>query len=371
MVIVKSWQSRVFIVVLVSSLLGLVGGHSATKKALIFGVSGQDGTYLKEFLIGKGYEVHGVTRKTAFSSPGVKNNEPNFFLHSGDVLNALSVYMLIQSIQPDEIYHLAAQSSVKDSFDYPKETAEVNALGTLQILETMRLLKGEKKIKFFHAASSELFGVAKESPQSETTPFQPRSPYGVTKLFAHWLTVNYRESYGLFACNGILFNHESPLRGEMFVTRKIILAACRYKLGLQDCLYLGNLEVKRDWGFAKDYVEAMWLILQHDKPEDFVIATGESHSVRQLVETAFKELGIEIEWHGKGVDEYGIDKQTGNTIVRIDPSFYRPAEVDNILGNPEKAAKLLHWIPSTKFDQLVKIMVEADFARESLKKSVK
>lgn len=331
------------------------------RKALIFGVTGQDGVYLKEFLLNKNYEVHGVSRAVASRH----FDEANYYAHSGDVSNAATVFRLIQSIQPDEIYNLAGQSAVKASFDSPEETARVNSIGTLQILEAIRLSGLEKKVKFFQAASSEMFGLAKESPQTEKTPFHPRSPYGVSKLYSYWITINYREAYGIFGCNGILFNHESPLRGEGFVTRKITLGACRYKLGLQEVLYLGNLDAKRDWGFAKDYVEVMWLMLQQDQPDDYVIATGEMHSVREFVELAFKSLGIYIEWKGEGVDECGIDKSTGNIVVRVDPKYYRPCEVDCIKGDSSKAEKLLNWKPKTKFSELLKIMVEADYRKES------
>lgn len=335
---------------------------TSVKKALIFGISGQDGTYLKEFLLSKNYEVHGVSRSTSSRS----SDGGHYFAHVGDVSNATTVFKLIQSIQPDEIYNLAGQSAVKASFDSPEETAKVNSIGTLQILEAIRLLGLEKKVKFFQAASSEMFGLAKECPQTEKTPFHPRSPYGVSKLYSYWITVNYREAYGIFGCNGILFNHESPHRGEGFVTRKITQGACRYKLGLQDILYLGNLEAKRDWGYAKDYVEAMWLMLQQENPDDYVVATGEMHSVRDFVESAFESLGIEIEWKGKGLDECGIDKSTGKVIVMVDPKYYRPCEIDFVQGDCSKAAKILNWKPKTKFSELLKIMVEADYRKESM-----
>lgn len=342
------------------------------KKALIFGATGQDGTYLTEFLLSKNYEIHAVARH--FSLPGTiptkKFSEDSslknrYFFHIGDITNYSSVVNLIGSIQPDEIYNLAAQSHVKYSFDSPQETAEINAFGALHILETIKLLGLEKKIKYFQAASSELYGLVQESPQTENTSFHPRSPYGVAKLYGYWITVNYRESYGIFACNGILFNHESPLRGEAFVSRKITLAACRHKLGLQAVLYLGNLNSKRDWGYARDYVEAMWLMLQQDKPDDYVIATSEAHSVREFVELAFKELDIEIEWHGKDLEEYGTNKETGDIIVKIDPEHYRPNEVDFLVGKTEKAEKILKWKPKTSFNELVKIMLEADFKKAS------
>lgn len=347
-----------------------------TKKAIIFGVTGQDGAYLTEFLLSKNYEVHGVMRhcsiiNTTRLDPFIHDREifnRRLFLHYGDLTDSVSIIEIIQAVQPDEIYNLAAQSQVRISFDIPEYTAEVDALGTLRILETIRLLNLTKKVKFYQASTSELYGLVQEKPQTEKTPFYPRSPYGVAKLYAFWISVNYRESYGMFACNGILFNHESPLRGEMFVTRKITLAACRHKLGLQDILYLGNLDAKRDWGYAKDYVEAMWLMLQQDMPDDYVIATNEIHSVRECVELAFSELDIEIEWRGEGVNEYGINADTGEVIVKIDPDLYRPSEVDFLLGKAEKAAKKLKWKPQTTFEELIKIMVEADFKKASNEK---
>lgn len=352
--------------------IGIVEANDSSrepkKKALIFGVTGQDGTYLKVLLLSKNYEVHGVSRT---ASTTISEGNPHYFLHSGDVSNSATVFKLIQSIQPDEIYNLAGVSSVKVSFDSPEETGKVNAIGTLQILEAIRLLGLEKRVKFFQAASSEMFGLAQECPQTEKTPFHPRSPYGVSKLYSYWITVNYREAYGIFACNGILFNHESPLRPETFVTRKITLAVCRYKLGLQQVLYLGNLDVMRDWGYAKDYVEAMWLMLQQDQPDNYIIATGETHSVREFVELAYKEVGVEIEWSGQGLDEHGIDKSNGSIIVRIDPKLYRPSEVNFILGNPLKAEKILHWKAKTKFADLLKIMVDADYHKECRRLTIK
>lgn len=340
---------------------------STQKKAIIFGVTGQDGNYLTEFLLKQNYEVHGVARNhfpaSTKSSPSSFHSHPQFFFHQGDITNHSRLTYLIDLIQPDEIYNLAAQTNVKSSFDFPETTAKINALATLGILDSIKTLGLEKKVKFFQASSSELFGKVQEIPQTEQTPFYPCSPYGTAKLYGYWITVNYRESYHMFACNGILFNHESPLRGEDFVTRKITLAACRYKLGQQIVLYLGNLDAKRDWGFAKDYVEAMWLMLQHDKPEDFVIATGEAHSVREFVETAFKELNIEIEWQGQGLQECGIDKATGQVIIKIDPKHYRPNESLFFLGNPLKAKNTLQWKPKTSFKDLVKIMVEADYQK--------
>jgi GDPmannose 4,6-dehydratase len=347
------------------------------KKALIFGVAGQDGIYLTELLLSKNYEVHGVKRPFSTSDASVIDDiyqeaqmtDRPFFLHTCDLLDSICISQLIQTVQPDEIYNFAAQSHVNTSFEFPEYTAEVNALGALRILEAVRQLGLSKKIKFYQASTSELFGLAQEIPQTETTPHHPRSPYGVAKLFAYWTTVNYREAYGIFACNGILFNHESPYRGESFVTQKIAMAACRYKLGLQDVLYLGNLDVKRDWGYAKDYVEAMWLMLQQDQPDDYVIATGELHSIREFVELAYELLGIEISWHGTGLDEYGVDTQKGNIIVRVDPRFYRPSEVFLTLGNADKAAKNLKWKPKTHFYELLKIMVEAAFQKVSKEKA--
>lgn len=338
------------------------------KKALIFGVTGQDGAYLTELLLSKNYEVHGVKRPSSVSNTsridhfyeGPQTNDRRFVLHYGDIGAGSNIVSLISSIQPDEIYNLAAQSHVLVSFKLPEYTAEVDALGTLRILEAIRIAGLEKKTKFYQASTSEMYGLVQETPQTEKTPFYPRSPYGVAKLFSYWITVNYREAYGIFACNGILFNHESPLRGETFATRKITLAACRQHCGVEDILFLGNLDSKRDWGYAKDYVEAMWLMLQQEKPADYVIATGETHSVREFVELTYKELGIDIEWQGKGVDEYGINKKTGNTIVKIDPLYYRPTEVDLLLGNPAKAEKELLWKPKTNFKELIQIMVESD-----------
>lgn len=352
------------------------------KKALIFGITGQDGAYLSEFLLSKNYEVHGVQRHSSLPNTErlnifIKNPQlfnKQFFLHYGDLSDSIGILSLIESIKPDEIYNLAAQSQVRLSFDIPEYTADVDALGPLRILEAIRQSNLTKKIKFYQASTSEMFGLAQEIPQTEKTPFYPRSPYGVAKVFGHWITKNYRESYGIFACSGILFNHESPLRGETFVTRKITLAACRIKQGLQNVLYLGNLESRRDWGYAKDYVEAMWMMLQQDHPDDYVIATGETHSVREFAELAFKEVGIEIEWHGRGTDEYGIDKKTGKTIIKIDPHYYRPSEVDHLIGKSEKAEKKLNWKPKTSFNDLVKIMIEADYnyiSEKEIKQQIK
>lgn len=366
-----------FFLILATLFTPHLSGDSQKKVALIFGITGQDGAYLTEFLLDKNYEVHGVKRRSSspntgridkFYEPRQANNA-KMILHYGDLTDAVNVLSLIHSIQPDEIYNLAAQSHVQVSFELPEYTAEVDALGTLHILEAIRILGLTKKTKFYQASTSELYGLVQEIPQTETTPFYPRSPYGVAKLYAYWITVNYREAYDIFACNGILFNHESPLRGETFVTRKVTLAACRTKLGLQDILYIGNIDSKRDWGYAKDYVVAMWLMLQQENPEDFVIATGETHTVREFIELVYKELGMDIEWHGTGENEYGIDKNTGKTIIKVDLRYFRPTEVDLLLGNPAKAKKILHWQPTTTFHELIKIMVAADM--ELLEKAPK
>ena len=336
------------------------------KKALITGVTGQDGSYLADFLIKKGYEVHGIKRRTSlintnridhlFQDPHEKNLK--FILHHGDLTDSTSLIRIIQEVQPDEIYNLAAQSHVKVSFEEPEYTANSDALGALRILEAIRILKLEKKTRYYQASTSELYGLVRETPQNETTPFYPRSPYGVAKLYAYWITVNYREAYGIYACNGILFNHESPVRGETFVTRKITRALAKIKLGLQKTLYLGNLNSKRDWGHARDYVEVQWLMLQQAKPEDFVIATGKQHSVRDFVNLAAKNLNMKIEWKGKDEKEVGIyDNQE---IIKIDTTYYRPTEVDSLLGDPSKAKKKLGWQPKISFEQLVKEMVESD-----------
>jgi len=337
------------------------------KRALITGVTGQDGAYLAEFLLNKGYEVHGLKRRASlfntaridhlYQDPHEKNRQ--FILHHGDMTDSSSLTRVIQQIQPDELYNLAAQSHVGVSFEQPEYTAETDALGTLRVLEAIRILGLEKKTRFYQASTSELYGKVQEIPQTETTPFYPRSPYGVAKLYAYWITVNYREAYGLYACNGILFNHESPIRGETFVTRKITRGLARIKLGLQNCLYLGNLNAKRDWGHAKDYVEMQWLMLQQDQPEDYVIATGEQHSVREFVETAAGYIDIDITWKGKEDEEKGYD-QHGNCIVAVDPTYYRPTEVETLLGNPEKAKQQLGWSPRVTFQQLVQEMIESD-----------
>ena len=340
---------------------------SQRKVALITGVTGQDGAYLAEFLLNKGYMVHGLKRRTSlFNTDRIDHlyqdpHEPDqrFVLHHGDLTDSSSLIRIIQQTQPDEIYNLAAQSHVAVSFEEPEYTANSDALGALRILEAIRILGLEKKTRFYQASTSELYGLVQEVPQSETTPFYPRSPYAVAKLYAYWITVNYREAYGIYACNGILFNHESPQRGETFVTRKITRALARIKLGLQDCLYLGNLDAKRDWGHARDYVEMQWLMLQQEQPEDFVIATGVQYSVRDFVEAAACELGMSIRWAGQGVDETGTDDQ-GRVIVRVDPRYFRPTEVETLLGDPSKAKEKLGWVPRTSFEELVREMVRED-----------
>lgn len=338
------------------------------KVALITGITGQDGAYLAELLLNKGYTVHGIKRRSSsfntaridhlYKDPHERN--VNFFMHYGDLTDSSNLIRIIQETQPDEIYNLAAQSHVQVSFETPEYTANSDGLGTLRLLEAIRILGLEKKTKFYQASTSELYGQVKEIPQRETTPFYPRSPYAAAKLYAYWITVNYREAYKIFACNGILFNHESPIRGETFVTRKITMAATKIKHGLQEKLYLGNLDAKRDWGFAKDYVEAMWLILQQENPDDYVIATGETHSVREFTELAFREVGIDIIWKGKGSEEYGIDSITSKVLVEIDPRYYRPTEVEILIGDPSKAKEKLGWKPKIKLEELVKIMIRAD-----------
>ncbi len=337
------------------------------KVALITGVTGQDGSYLAEFLLDKGYEVHGLKRRTSlFNTDRIDHlyrdpHETNvrFFLHHGDMTDSTSLIRIIQQIQPDEIYNLAAQSHVAVSFEEPEYTANSDALGVLRLLEAIRILGLEKKTRFYQASTSELYGLVQEVPQRETTPFYPRSPYAVAKLYGYWIVVNYREAYGIYACNGILFNHESPNRGETFVTRKITRALARIKLGLQDCLYLGNLDAKRDWGHARDYVEMQWLMLQQEQPEDFVIATGVQYSVRDFVNAAAKELDLVIQWKGEGVDEKGYDAN-GKVIVAVDPRYFRPTEVETLLGDATKAKEKLGWTPRTTFDELVTEMVRAD-----------
>ena len=338
------------------------------KKALVTGITGQDGAYLAEFLLEKGYEVHGIKRRASlFNTNRIDHlyqdpHEENLrlLLHYGDLTDATNLIRVVQQVQPDEIYNLAAQSHVAVSFETPEYTANADALGTLRILEAIRILGLEKKTRFYQASTSELYGKVQEVPQKETTPFYPRSPYGVAKLYGYWITVNYREAYGLYACNGILFNHESPVRGETFVSRKITRAMARIKLGLQDCLFLGNLDAKRDWGHARDYVEMQWLMLQQEGPDDFVLATGVQHSVREFVTAAADELGIRIRWEGRGVDEKGYDEQTGRQLVAVDPRYFRPTEVDTLLGDPTKAREKLGWTPKTSFRELVSEMVVAD-----------
>jgi len=349
------------------------------KRALVTGITGQDGAYLAEFLLGKGYEVHGLKRRTSlinteridhlYQSP--QERERRFVLHYGDMTDAGSLVRVMQVVQPDEIYNLAAQSHVSVSFEEPEYTANADALGTLRLLEAMRTLGLESKARFYQASSSELYGMVRETPQRESTPFYPRSPYGVAKLFAYWITVNYREAYGLYACNGILFNHESPRRGETFVTRKITRALARISLGLQECLYVGNLEARRDWGHARDYVEMQWLMLQQEVPDDYVIASGEQYSVRHFIEVAAAQLGITLSWESEGIDEVGVvatvrgdfarSVDAGQTIVRVDPRYFRPAEVETLLGDASKARARLGWRPRTSFEELVTEMVREDY----------
>lgn len=354
--------------------LALTVGMSmqARKVAFVIGITGQDGAYLTELLLDKGYVVHGMKRRSSslntqrvdqfYEHPiHRKQDTRRFVLHYGDITDTSNVIRLIQEIQPDEVYNLAAQSHVKVSFELPEYTAQVDAIGTLRILEAIRILGLAHKTRFYQASTSEMFGLVQETPQKETTPFYPRSPYGVAKLYGYWITKNYREAYGIYACNGILFNHESPLRGETFVTRKITRAAARMKLGMQDALYLGNLDAKRDWGHARDYVEAMWLMLQQEKPEDFVIGTGRTQSVRTFVELVFKEIGITIKWRGTGVDEVGYDEKTGAGLVFVDAKYFRPTEVDFLLADPSKAKEKLGWEAKIQLHELVKEMVEHEF----------
>lgn len=338
------------------------------KKALITGITGQDGSYLAELLLEKGYEVHGIKRRaSSYNTSRIDHlyqdvHEPDrrLFLHYGDLTDSMNLTRLIQEIAPDEVYNLGAQSHVKVSFECPEYTANADGLGTLRLLEAIRSCGFEKKTRFYQASTSELYGLVQETPQKETTPFYPRSPYAVAKLYAYWITVNYRESYRMFACNGILFNHESPRRGETFVTRKITRSVARIKLGIEECLYLGNLNSKRDWGYAKDYVEGMWKILQQEQPEDFVLATGVTTTIRRFCEMAFAEVGMEIIWQGSGLEEKGIDKATGRTVVAVDPRYFRPAEVDLLLGNPRKAQEKLGWKPKYDLPTLVREMMKAD-----------
>lgn len=348
------------------------------KRALITGVTGQDGAYLAEFLLGKGYEVHGLKRRASlFNTARIDHlyqdrheKDVRFFLHHGDMTDSSSLIRIIQQVQPDEIYNLAAQSHVAVSFEEPEYTANSDALGVLRLLEAIRILGLEKKTRFYQASTSELYGLVQEIPQKETTPFYPRSPYAVAKLYGYWIVVNYREAYGIYACNGILFNHESPIRGETFVTRKITRALARIHLGLQDCLWLGNLDARRDWGHARDYVEMQWLMLQQEKPEDFVIATGEQHSVREFVQAAAAELGITIRWQGSGVEERGYD-ENGRCIVAVDPRYFRPTEVETLLGDASKAREKLGWQPRTGFAELVREMVREDLSEAQRDELVK
>lgn len=338
------------------------------QKALITGITGQDGAYLARFLLEKGYEVHGIKRRASlfntdridsiYEDPHSDNRK--MILHYGDLTDATNLIRILQQVQPDEVYNLAAQSHVQVSFESPEYTADTDALGTMRLLEGIRLLGLENKTRFYQASTSELYGKVQEVPQTEKTPFYPRSPYACAKLYAYWITVNYRDAYNIYACNGILFNHESPLRGETFVTRKITRALCRIHLGMQDCLYLGNMNALRDWGHARDYVEMQWLMLQQDAPDDFVIATGEQHSVREFVEFSARELGMAIEWQGTGVEEKGINPANGKTIVAVDPRYFRPTEVDTLLGDPSKAKQVLGWEPKVSFEELVREMTLAD-----------
>lgn len=343
------------------------------KIALITGITGQDGSYLAELLLGKGYEVYGMVRRSSsFNTGRIDHLLTDTHVHGvklfrkyGDLADSSSIYKLLEEIRPDEIYNLGAQSHVRISFEIPEYTADITGLGVLRLLEAIRATG--IKTKFYQAASSEMFGNVKEVPQNETTPFCPQSPYGCAKIFAYWITKNYREAYNLFACNGILFNHESPKRGGNFVTRKITTGLSRIKLGLDECLYLGNLNAKRDWGYAKDYVEAMWLMLQQDKPDDYIIATGETHTVREFVEEACKQLEIDLVWQGENINEIGIDVKTGRTIIKIDPYFFRPTEVDLLIGDYSKAKEKLGWEPKVKFKELVKLMIKADYDNEKAK----
>ncbi len=341
---------------------------SERKRALITGATGQDGAYLSELLLEKGYEVHGIKRRASlFNTERVDHlyqdpheEELNFRLHYGDMTDSTNLIRIIQEVQPDEIYNLAAQSHVKVSFETPEYTANADALGTLRILEALRILGMEKRTRFYQASTSEMYGAVQETPQNEDTPFYPRSPYGVAKLYGYWIAKNYREAYGIFACNGILFNHESPIRGETFVTRKITRAAAMISLGLQEKLYIGNLEAERDWGHARDYVEGMWMMMQQEEADDYVLATGKTCSVRRFVELAFQELGIQLEWKGEGSEEIGIDVESGKTLVEIDPDYFRPAEVDVLQGDASKAREKLGWEPKHKLEELVSEMVRSD-----------
>lgn len=349
---------------------------SSTKKALLTGITGQDGSYLAELLLEKGYEVHGIVRRSSsfnteridhlYQDPHEKNTK--LFLHYGDLSDSSNINRLIEKIRPDEIYNLGAQSHVRVSFDIPEYTGDVVGLGSLRILDAIK--ESGLNTKYYQASSSELYGKVQETPQTETTPFYPRSPYACAKLYAYWITVNYRESYDMYACNGILFNHESPRRGETFVTRKITRGLARILSDKEECLYLGNLDAKRDWGYAKDYVEGMWRMLQQDTPDDFVLATGETHSVREFIEECAQLLNIDLVWEGEGTKEKGIDRKTNKTLIQIDPRYYRPAEVDLLLGSPQKAKEKLNWEPKTSFKELVKIMLEYDIEAQGLKNKI-
>jgi GDPmannose 4,6-dehydratase len=340
------------------------------RKALVTGITGQDGAYLAELLLSRDYEVHGLRRRSSSFNSGridrlyrdPHDADARLFLHYGDMTDSTNLLRLVQEIEPDEIYNLAAQSHVAVSFETPEYTANADAMGALRLLEAIRITGLGEKTRFYQASTSEMFGLVQESPQSETTPFYPRSPYGVSKLFAHWITVNYRESYGLHASSGILFNHESPMRGETFVTRKVTRAAAAISLGHQDCVYLGNLEARRDWGHARDYVEGMWLMLQQPKPDDYVLATGQTRTVREMTELAFQVAGIDLQWEGAGTDEVGRCGESGRVLVRIDPRYYRPAEVDLLIGDASKARKVLGWEPKTRFEDMIREMAEADLA---------
>ncbi|MCP4576977.1 MAG: GDP-mannose 4,6-dehydratase [Deltaproteobacteria bacterium] len=343
------------------------------KKALITGITGQDGAYLAELMLNKNYEVHGIKRRASqFNTDRIDHlyqdpheSDRRFVLHYGDLTDSTNLIRIVQQVQPDEIYNLAAQSHVQVSFETPEYTANADALGALRLLEAIRILGLEKKTKFYQASTSELYGLVQETPQTEKTPFYPRSPYAAAKLYAYWITVNYREAYGLFGCNGILFNHESPIRGETFVTRKITRGLARIKLGFQDCLYLGNLDGKRDWGHARDYVELMWLMLQQEQPKDYVIATGQQHSVRDFVDIAGREVGLDIRWEGSGAEEKGYDRNTGKCIVAVDKRYYRPTEVDSLLGDASLAREALGWEPKTSFEEMVAEMVSHDLKEAS------
>ena len=349
------------------------------KTALITGVTGQDGAYLAELLLSKGYDVHGIKRRSSsFNSGRVDHlyvdpheSDVRFHMHYGDMTDSTNLIRIVQETQPDEIYNLAAQSHVQVSFETPEYTANSDALGTLRLLEAIRILKMEKTTRFYQASTSELFGKVQEIPQKETTPFYPRSPYAAAKLYGYWITVNYREAYGMYACNGILFNHEGPTRGETFVTRKITRAVSAIHLGMQDKLFVGNIDAKRDWGHARDYVDGMWRILQQEEPEDFVLATGETHSVREFIELAFAEIGVSMEWKGKGVDEKGFDSKTGRILVEIDPRYFRPTEVELLIGDPSKAHAKLGWSHKTGFGQLVKEMVAEDMKTVAKEKGLR